>query len=281
MSNFLEHLNNRKLRYDKFVESSHFKQTLRGLHHIELNLVENCTRKCSFCPRSNSTTYPNLKTYASLDLIKIFAERCIESSYKEEIHITGFGEPLLHPNLYEAIRLLRIHGLTNFINITTNGDLLDIHSTKKLFESGVTHITVSCYEENKYGHFASLFQDQSIDRFFIRQLWNKENPGFADRLNLKSIHLNSQCYIPFYKMFIDYNGTVLLCSNDWYRTEQLGLNINTQTLEEIWNSVSLTAIRNNLYNKQRTNSACSKCNVQGTIMGKESAVLLYGASSRD
>ncbi len=247
---------------------------MRGLHHIELNLVENCTRKCSFCPRSNSTTYPNLKQHANLSLIKTFAERCIEAKYKEEIHITGFGEPLLHPNICDAIRLLRSHGLNNFINITTNGDLLDSLGVSSLYKQGISHITVSCYDIQKFDYINNLFRYQSKETFFIRQLWNKQNEGFADRTSTVPTQLSSECYIPFYKLFVDYSGKILLCSNDWFRLEELNLNIITHTLADIWFSPTLTKIRNNLQLRQRTGLACSKCHVQGTIMGKESANLL-------
>lgn len=276
MSNYLDHLNKRKTHYNNFVHSDHFNSTpLRGLHHIELNVTENCNRKCSFCPRSNPSSYPNIKQYMSLDTAKCFAEKCIESLYQEEIHLTGFGEPLLNPNILELIRLIRIHGINNYINLTTNGDLLNLKLVKDLYKMGVSCITVSCYEDTKLDYYNSLFANQPPTKYFIRHLWKTYNEGFANRNNSKNINIKSKCNIPFYKMFIDYDGKILLCSNDWFRKENLKLNIHNDSLLEIWNNCSLNKIRNNLMSEQRIDAACSTCNINGTLVGEESVKIIW------
>jgi radical SAM protein with 4Fe4S-binding SPASM domain len=279
MSNFEEHLQIRSRRYNEFVLKPTFKEGLIGLHHIELNLAENCTRKCFFCPRHDPLTYPNIKQYMSMSTVNAFIDRIVQSSYAEEIHLTGFGEPLMHPNIIEIISLLR-NNLTNYISLTTNGDLFQKYKPFNLYEAGISNITVSCYEQEAYNNLLSLFSNVESNKFFIRKLWTTSEPNsflvqnsFTLRHNNNQVTKQKSCYIPFYKMFIDYNGDVLLCSNDWYRKHKLKLNINTHTLEEIWFNEEVQKTRSLLLQNKRTAPACSSCKVSGTLMGNESVKL--------
>ena len=45
--------------------------------------------------------------------------------------------------------------------------------------------------------------------------------------------LKQPCYFPFYKMMIDYNGDVLICSNDWKKEAPVG-NISHESILDIW-----------------------------------------------
>ena len=76
------------------------------------------------------------------------------------------------------------------------------------------------------------------------------------------LNLNQECYIPFYKMFIDWNGDVLLCNNDWKR-EGLLSNIFKNTISEIWLGNEITKYRSLLQDKSRSATPCNKCNVDG------------------
>lgn len=278
MSNFHDHLDLRSSRYKTFCTTEQFLENLIGLHHVELNIVENCTRKCSFCPRYNPSSYPNIKEYMKISTLDIFIERVLESSYTEEIHLTGFGEPLMHPNIIDVIIKLR-QQLTNYISLTTNGDLFDRYNPSKLYEAGISNITVSCYDgPDHYDRILTYFKDVPSSTFFIRKLWKDDKEANFLAQNSFTIRhpdlaeiKKSPCYIPFYKLFIDYDGKILLCSNDWYRKHNLNLNINTQSLMEIWFSEEIQNTRKLLLNSERTKPACQTCQIPGTLVGSESA----------
>ena len=70
-------------------------------------------------------------------------------------------------------------------------------------------------------------------------------------------------------MFIDWNGDVLLCCNDWNKTIKAG-NVNKKPLDELWHGKTFNAIRDNLKVGNRCDKPCDKCNVQGVLVGKES-----------
>lgn len=280
-TNFEEHINLRKNRYQDFVTKSHFNKNLLGLHHIELNVSETCTRKCSFCPRHNEQSYPNKRIFMDIATIENIIKQCRIHEYKEEIHFTGFGESLSHPNILDFIRMIRKEGLSNYVSLTTNGDYLKKIPLQLLYESGLSNITISCYDGiEQYEYLVKEFAKIKESRFFIRKLWTDKlsdtakNNLFISRDSKDLTYLQSSCYFPFYKMFIDYDGKILLCSNDWFRKQNLNLNINTHSLHEIWFNSELVEIRTNLKNKKRTSAACRSCTVGGTLIGKESFDLL-------
>jgi spiro-SPASM protein len=71
--------------------------------YIEVELIDNCDFKCTFCPRSieeytNKNTNFEIETY-----YKIIEE--LENNFKSNytISLSGFGEPLLYPHLNQII----------------------------------------------------------------------------------------------------------------------------------------------------------------------------------
>ena len=83
----------------------------------------------------------------------------------------------------------------------------------------------------------------------------------------------SKCYYPYYKMFVDWNGDVLFCSNDWGREIIIG-NLLKQSLYDVWMSDKMKEIRDRLSKGDRSSSPCNKCSVGGTLFGQPSFDLI-------
>lgn len=276
-----QHLENKKIRYEKVKDSWCFCNNLVGLAAIELNITELCSRRCGFCPRFDPSVYKNQNLNMSIETIVSLAEKCEHEKYVGDITIAGFGEPMLHPNLLEIIRTIRRHG-ANHITLITNGDFLTPDSLKELVSVGLSKVVVSCYDgPESMDKFEKLFLGSEIE-YHIKKLWGdfdkivKKN-DFNSRTGLvpiKSNHVGKQCYLPFYKLLIDWNGEVILCSNDWHRKEKGLGNINDESLKKIWFGEKLQLIRGNLKDGNRCGNACKDCNVKGTLIGKDSFDLL-------
>lgn len=73
------------------------------------------------------------------------------------------------------------------------------------------------------------------------------NVANFDELNYRTLGERAvrTCDLPFHKMYIGFNGDVLLCCMDWRRRVVLG-NAGRQTLREIWNSALYRHIREEL-----------------------------------
>lgn len=293
MSTITMHLSSRNFRYYENSIKESFKQNLKGLSVIEMCITELCTRKCGFCPRADSKVYKNQKLFMSMDTLCEIGKECKENNFEGDFHFSGFGESLTNPQFFNLIKKLREYLPNNHIALTSNGDLLNHEVCENIYDSGVNHIIISCYDgPESYDKFDQmLFKlNKSYD---IRKLWiapdktmedlareNKFNnrSGAVSTINFdenKELYKNNPCYLPFYKLVLDYNGDALLCCNDWFRNHKGFGNIHTNSLKEIWMSNEFVKVRNNLKQGIRSGPACSNCSIQGDLIGEESVVVLH------
>ena len=292
ISNSEKHLKDRNSRY--FINSKHesFSTTLKGLTVIELCITELCTRACSFCPRGDSSVYKNQKLFMSKDTITNIGISCKEAGFLGDFHISGFGESTTHPQFHEIVSILRSILPDNRITLTTNGDLLPkSDNIRKLFDSGISYVIVSCYDGPEAAkEFTDRFEEAGIDEFEIRKLWYTDSETVEDMMNRNNfnnrsgvvtiqtgdnLNINNPCYLPFYKLVIDWNGNILICCNDWHRKLKGIGNVNKSSIQAIWNSSEFTDIREKLAKGDRKSiTPCDNCNISGTLIGKDSVKAL-------
>ena len=74
-----------------------------------------------------------------------------------------------------------------------------------------------------------------------------------------------------FKLFIDYNGDCLLCSNDWQKKKIIG-NAKKDSIYDIWINEKVNSVRKKLLSNDRNYSPCDKCDVNGLLNGKEFAL---------
>lgn len=285
------HLNKRNERYFVNSKTNSFNNTLKGLTVIELNITEMCTRTCSFCPRADNNVYKNQRKFMSTETISNLIVTCKKFEYEGDFHICGFGEPTTNKKILELIHQIRKE-LPNRIALTTNGDLLDVCLATKLLNAGLSYMIVSCYDGlTQKDNFSNILTQAgyTTEQYDIRELWSApeetqeeflERNSFSNRGGSvkDSRHLlrhQSPCFLPFYKIIIDWDGRVLLCCNDWLKTNNKLGNINTDTIHDVWYSKALTTIRSHLIkgNRQEVQS-CKNCNIYGTAIGELSVELL-------
>ncbi len=285
---FLEY---RKNQEKKILENKNrTSDPLESILTVEINATEMCNRKCLFCPRFDENVYPNRPLHLSvLDMEKI-AEALKKIDYKNKISFSGFGENFLNKNFYGIIKITREILPNNLIECNTNGDVLNIDRTKKIFDSGLDCLYINMYdgpEQIKY--FEKILSDAKIpkDKFKLRPHWPGLNEEHGLFLNNRSGQANwlkkenekvkdlagTPCHYPFYKMFVDWNGDVLFCSNDWAREKIVG-NIIKESIRDVWMSKEMKKIRQRLIIGDRSNSPCNTCSVNGRLFAKSSFNLL-------
>jgi radical SAM protein with 4Fe4S-binding SPASM domain len=228
---------------------------------IEINLVDVCNRSCSFCPRGASK--PNTKKRLSIEDSKILGERL--KVYKNDITICGMGEPLLHKHFKEVLSNALPKDSNNIL--ITNGDYLTPEKSKDIKELKINNIRISLYDEDNSDYFNSFLSDFSVQ---YKHYYNKE--PLVNRVEIYESPLDKNisrpCYLPFYKMFINYDLKVYLCANDWSHSACMG-DLRTQSLEEVWLSEEFYNYRKELAEGQRSKFPCSSCTVDGTLHGKQ------------
>jgi len=276
--NLDEHIKYRKGRHEKIDKPN---PNLLGLATVEINPTELCNRVCSFCPRSDPNVYPNRKLHMSTTTAQLLVDQLESASFRGDIHITGFGEPLLNPNILEIIKICSNKFHTEVI---TNGDRIKTGkiSLKQLKEAGLNLLLVDCYDNQEQTKFFESLLSKSDLKYKIRNHYDNgsltliEEYGYNNRggalYDTKT--RTKSCFLPMYKSFVDWNGDVLLCCNDWFRNQTPFGNIYKETFNNIWMNKSFVDVRKNLLEGERSClGACKNCDVNGTLYGDESAIL--------
>ena len=265
------------IRKSDFVDHvQYFGDGVPMFSWIDISLTELCNRVCSFCPRADGDVYPNQNLHISRTLLRKISDELKALKYEGGVVFCGYGEPLLHPHIYEIIK---IFGSDIKTEIVTNGDRLTSAKIKKLFDAGLSYLCVSLYDgPEQINYFTQMFSDAGIsaDRFILRDRWHKEADSFGLKLTNRGgvidfgpvidILSPRPCYYLAYSMALDWNGDALLCVQDWQKKVKFG-SAHGQSLESIWRSSRFSSARQKLMLGRREASPCRECNADGTLHG--------------
>lgn len=251
---------------------------------IEFSNNALCNRRCVFCPRVNPELFPNKNEHLSFDLFKKIIEELAFIEYCGRISFSGFCEPLLTKDLENYIAYGKNICPKMTIEISSNGDVLTRKRLKSLFKAGLDNIRISLYDGTKQEEVFKKMKDTlnlNNEQFIVRRRDSTEHnysltisnrAGAISLINEKvrieplKVPLKQPCYYPFYKIMVDYNGEVMICSNDWLKKLIIG-NLNNHTVYEVWNSDKFNTVRENLINNNRGFSPCNLCDVNGLYNG--------------
>ena len=237
------------------------RNNIRGLRPsffiIELNITELCDMKCEFCPRSEG--YPNSNLNMSLDTLDNIVSSMEQLPQEVLVHISGRGEPTLHPQFDQVLKKL-----SKFkVKLSTNGNRVD----RYLDQINQLHqVDYSIYDESK------LTPQQAVKKygFHVVDKRTSSNGIYNNRAGsvVKSITDNNPyhpklglfCEKPFTVVYINYNGDYNLCCNEWFNPTVLG-NVNQESIYQfVTNNAKLKLFQQDLANGKRNLSPCNKCN---------------------
>ncbi len=112
--------------------------------------VNYCNFKCNFCGQSLGAA--KLKEEYNYDVKEKMTwktfENIVEQSKKFDkpyklLSFMGHGEPLLHPDLPEMVKLAKDNNIAERIEIITNGYLLTNDISDRLIKGGITNVRIS------------------------------------------------------------------------------------------------------------------------------------------
>ena len=272
---FLEH---RREQERKHWNKNTFTRPLDSILTVEINTTELCNRTCVFCPRHDPQVFPNRQLHLTVKGAQTIAEQLEEEGYNGKISFSGFGENLLNPDFVEIVKTF------------TNGDkLTDKYIRDLVHYAGLDLLYINLYDgPEQMDHFDQMILWAEIrpDQYKFRMHWGdfekhglilNNRSGVIDWVGIEETDIESlkgkPCHYPFYKMFVDWNGDVLFCSNDWGREHVVG-NLLQQSLHDVWFSKPMNKIRKRLMKGDRSKSPCNKCSVDGSLFGKPSFDLI-------
>ncbi len=278
------------LDHRKQQEKKHWSRKLNGtpldsILTVEINTTELCNRTCVFCPRHDPTVFPNRNLHLTIKGAKTIAEELGENQYQGKISFSGFGENLLNPNFVEIVKEFHFNLPTATLECNTNGDKLTKEYVERLYRAGLDLLYINLYDgPEQMEHFDNILAEARIreDQYKYRMHWGdfekhglilNNRSGKIDWVGIEESDIKSlvgkPCHYPFYKLFVDWNGDVLFCSNDWGREHVVG-NLLQQSLHDVWFSKPMNKIRKKLMKGDRSHSPCNKCSVDGSLFGKPS-----------
>ena len=155
-----------------------------------------------------------------LDRIKISLQGLTSDSYEQVM--VGLKHAVTYANVERAINILKSRKAKKpkltVTTVTTGVNESEIRKWKRYWRrQGVKATASPC--ENRGGNIAS-----------------------SKKLYPYGLVPNLGCKRPHHEAVVVYNGDVLLCCVDWWRTVRLG-NLREQTLEDIWNCEKVRKIR--------------------------------------
>ena len=128
-----------KLRNRMSIAASYFRHKAvlsGGPIEITLESTAKCNLRCPMCPRH---IYSFDNEHMDLDLYRKIISDC--KDYVEFAWPYGIGEPLLHPRIFEMIRVTREAGIRT--GLSTNATLLDSKRSDQLLDSGLDYLILA------------------------------------------------------------------------------------------------------------------------------------------
>lgn len=140
-----------------------------------IELTNFCNSACEFCPHK---TMKRKKEHMKFETFKKIIDEI--STYPQGLIWTHmFGEPLLHPNLFEFITYAKNKGIK--IGISTNCFLLNYDNSKKILENDVDNVilcldgaTKDTYEKLRVGLIYDDVRQNIIN--FLRMKGDRRKP---------------------------------------------------------------------------------------------------------
>ena len=247
---------------------------------IELSLIDVCNRSCSFCPKSDPAIAPDTYQKMSRSLIDKLASELKKMKYRGSIALCGYGEPLLHKDIFYITKKL---SEVASVEVVTNGDVLTSKMLKNLYLAKASRVLISMYDgPEQVKKFKRIIKNSKVDPDFIilRDRWYNKDNNFGVKLtnrtgtikigNQISNSTHTTCFYPTYQFLIDWNGDIFLCPQDWQRRVTMG-NMMQEKIYDIWSGKIMDRYRKNLLAGKRTLSPCNSCNANGTLLGQNHA----------
>lgn len=235
-------------------------EKIQCLKSIMLNVSESCQLSCNYCPRSYG--YPNNNYFMSLKTVKEIKRQLDSFNYNGLISISGMGEPTLHKDIFEICNIFHGYNLQIISNGMTN---LDYELLSKKCTLIITKHLKSYDYDKKFKNINVILRNHiESDKNCSLIKTNRGGWIYNEKRDRK-------CFIPFYKLSIDYDGSYLLCPDDWARKSK---NINNTIFNiEIkkYFCETLKDTKEKLLKSRLLIETCKNCSTDGMLMGIKEA----------
>ena len=154
-----------------------------------------CNYRCKYCPQSNPDDKGIKKGQMSTVLFESTLKRITQLKPISQVYLTGNGEPLMHPDLEEFIKLSNRYGFIP--SFSSNGSLLSQERIKSLLDSGKFLLTVDfspskkIYETYRSGGYWDTLYANLKNLLILKKKLSKDYPKIEIR-DMSTIAISSQ-----------------------------------------------------------------------------------------
>lgn len=265
-----------------------------AIRMVEIEVFSYCNRHCWFCPNSfvdrrSTNKLMDPKVYSSI------IDSLASIHYQGMITFSRYNEPLSDLVILDRIAEAHYKLPNARLHTNTNGDYLDMELLPKLYEAGLRSLNIQLYLANdeQYEHEAIKKKAaHTLRRLPLPSRVVADNPGewyqleldyrdmslkmygrnFAvngtsrgDQLDINRSYVRtSPCLMPYWSVYIDFNGAVMPCCNlrsdipshVEYISGRLG---GQENLFSIYASHNSAEFRASLLNDAVKGGACGNC----------------------
>jgi len=280
--------------------------------NVDIEVSSVCQLKCTHCFRQ----YMDIKEngFMPMDLYRSIVEECGQHGLFT-LKFSMRGEPLLHPEIVEMVRLAKKSGVKE-VWINTNGGAITEELARGLIGAGVDWITMSFdglganyeavriplkYEDslNKLKILRRVRDEMGASTLLnVQGIWSaiKDDPGayirqmknIVDRVAYNpDMHFDHNTSVPdpafvcprlWHRLCITSTGNYLKCPSDFTMQEILG-NARETGVKEAWDVLQEQQRNLHLSGRRLESSVCSVCH--HGAMKKKVRVQLDGESRED
>lgn len=166
---------------------------MKTLGHLDVNVVNHCNYRCASC--SHAAPVNAVKSMTPEELAHDLA-RLKEVVRFHRIQMVG-GEPTLHKNLPEMMRVSRVSGIAREVMVITNGSRLKVMPDEFWRELDILQLSiyprleadVPAFAEAKCKEFGKVFYS-TVYTDFHQQFRAVPNDG----AHFRTCHWKSDCY---------------------------------------------------------------------------------------
>lgn len=218
---------------------------------IEVN--SDCNRACPYCPRSAYERKKNCRL--GLPAIQIIIGQLKEVNFTGDINFTGYNEPLTDDRILEISHLFRMNFPKNKIRIYTNGDFLSPGLLEKFNADNILlHVTLHGPPQEAKKMFrqapGNVLVRRDIDKSILSSRGGLVRVGIQENRDF--------CINPYTHCYIDCEGNVILCCDDYFSANVFG-NIHEKNLMEIWFDDDFFALRKRIRRGRDLPDICLRC----------------------
>lgn len=236
---------------------------------IEIETLNRCNNVCSFCPVNKND---DTRAFRKMDeaLFREIIKKLQMVNYQGSIGIYSNNEPFLDERICDFARIAKERMPQNHLYLYTNGILLTVEKFKEIMQ-----YLDRMYIDN-YNDALKLIKPVKIIYDFA-----KNDVQYKDKVRIRLRKLNDVlftrggqapnritdrieplrfgCLLPFRQMVVRPDGKVSLCCNDALGKMTMG-DLNTESIEEIWNSDQYSSIRCALTKgREGVTALCTNC----------------------